>query len=85
MWPRLIDALIAALAEMFRTLWRVTRQLFHEVTGAFFILFAVIGAASLWRESRRGSAEWLIALAAGFTLVMAYFAVTSFRNARRVR
>ena len=85
MWPRLIDALIQAIAEFFRGLWRVTRQLFHEVTGAFFVLFALIGAFSLWREWRSGSEEWLVALAAGFTLMMTWFAVTSFRSARKVR
>lgn len=85
MWPRLIDALIRAIAELVRSLWRVTRQLFHEVTGAFFIVFAAIGGVSLWREWQRGSEEWLIGLSAGFTLVMTWFAVTSFRSARRVR
>jgi hypothetical protein len=84
-WPRLIDALIRGVAELVRSLWRVTRQVFHEVTGAFFILFAIIGGVSLWHEWRRGSEEWLIALAAGFTLMMTWFAVTAFRSARRVR
>lgn len=85
MWPRLIDALIRALAELVRSLWRVTRQVFHEVTGAFFILFAAIGGLSFWREWHRGSEAWLVALAAGFTLMMTWFAVASFRSARRVR
>ena len=85
MWPRLIDAVLRGGAELGRSFWRVTRQIFHEVTGAFFILFAVIGGVSLWREWRRGSEEWLIALAAAFTLMMTWFAVTSFRSARRVR
>jgi glycerol uptake facilitator-like aquaporin len=80
-----ILALLAALAEFLRTLWRVARQLFHEVTGALFVLFAVVGAASVWHEWRRGSAEWLIGLAVAFTLMMAYFALASFRSARRVR
>ena len=80
-----MEALYAALAGFLRAAWRAVRQLFHEVTAAFFVLFAVIGAASVWREWQRGSSQWLLALAAGFTMMMAWFAVTSFRSARRVR
>jgi glycerol uptake facilitator-like aquaporin len=82
---RLMGALLAALAVFLRSVWRAARQLFHEATGAFFILFALIGAVSAWREWQRGSAAWLIALSLGFTLMMGAFAVASFRSARRVR
>ncbi len=69
----------------FRTLWRVGRQVFHETTGALFGLFAFSAATSAWRGWHRGSAEWIVALAAGFSLLMATFAVSAFRSARRVR
>lgn len=85
MWTRIILAILAALSGFLRSLWRAARQLFHETAGAFFVLFAVMGASSAWHEWRRGSEEWLIALAVLFTLVMAGFAVASFRSAHRVR
>lgn len=85
MWARLAGAVLAAAGGLGSSLWRVARQLFHEVTGALFAVFAVVGGAAIWREWRRGSAEWLIALAVVFTLAMAAFAVASFRSARRVR
>ncbi len=68
-----------------RTVWRVGRQLFHEITGAMFLLFAFAGASGAWREWHRGAAQWLIAVTIGFALMMAAFAVASFRSARRVR
>ena len=82
---QLAHALAMAAAGFLRTLVRITRQLFHETTGALFLLFAVVGAASAWREWRKGSDHWLVALAIGFALMMAAFAVASFRSARRVR
>ena len=82
---RLIGALILVLSGFLRSLWRVARQLFHEMTGAFFVLFALLGAASVWREWQRGSAQWLIGLSVAFTVMMTAFAVASFRSARRVR
>ncbi len=90
MWTRpLVEKMMGALAvgmgSFLRSLWRAARALFHEMSGAAFILFAIMGAISAWREWRGHSAEWLIALAIGFTVMMAVFAVSSFRRARRVR
>jgi hypothetical protein len=85
MWERLAGALLQAIRDFLFGAWRILRQLFHEMTGAFFALFAVLGGAAVWREWQRGSAMWLVALAVGFTAMMAWFAVTSFRSARRVR
>lgn len=82
---RLIGAVVAALAGFFTTLWRVLRQLFHETAGALFVVFSVIGAAGTWREWQRGAAAWVLAVTVGFTLLMAWFAIASFRSARRVR
>jgi hypothetical protein len=89
---RLLLALWRALETFLITLWRVTRQLFHEVTGAAFLLLAIGGALSTWRYWRllppgaHALGEfWAVGLAASFTLMMAGFSVTSFRSARRVR
>ena len=76
----MLEAVIRALAALVRAVWRATRQLFHEVTGAFFALFAVIGAAAAWREWKQGAAYWKIAVAAGFAVMMAIFAVSAFRR-----
>lgn len=82
---RVIAALLAALAAFLRSLGRVVRQLFHEVTGAFFLLFAVVGGVSTWRYWQRGSELWVLGIAAAFTLMMSAFALAAFRNARRAR
>lgn len=85
MTDRFIAALLAALATFFRSLWRVMRQLFHEVAGAFFVLFAALGGIYTWRHWQRGSELWVLGIALAFTLMMAAFALASFRSARRVR
>ncbi len=85
MFTRLLSALIQATGGFLRTAWRLARELFHEVTGALFVVFAIAGAASAWREWQKGEAQWLVALAIGFALMMTAFAVASFRSARRVR
>ncbi len=85
MWTRWASALAAAGRGLVSSLWRITRQVFHQVTGSLFVLLTVLGATSVWREWRRDSAEWLILLAALFTAAMAGFATASFRSARRVR
>ena len=85
MWLRLIGALLAALSTFLVSFWRVLRQLFHETAGALFVVFALIGAAGVWREWQRGAATWVLAITVGFTVMMAWFAIASFRSARRVR
>jgi membrane-bound metal-dependent hydrolase YbcI (DUF457 family) len=72
-------------AGFLRTLWRIARQLFHEITGAAFATFAVAWGLSAWRDWRQGMSTWLIILAAAFTLMMTLFAVAAFCDARRVR
>jgi glycerol uptake facilitator-like aquaporin len=78
-------ALFAALVAFCRSLVRVIRQLFHEVTGAFFLLFAALGGVSAWRHWQRGSDLWVFGIAVAFTLMMAAFAFAAFRSARRAR
>lgn len=85
MRAQMIGALARAAGGFARTLARVVRQVFHETTGALFFLFAVVGAIAAWREWHKGAAQWLVGLAVAFALMMAGFAVASFRSARRVR
>ena len=69
----------------FKALWRAMRQLFHEATGTFFLLFAAFGGVAAWRSWHRGPPTWPTWFALGYALLMAVFGVTSFRMARRVR
>ena len=82
---RILTALAVALRGFLATLWRLLRQLLHEVAGALFVLFALLGCVSVWREWKRGSAAWLIGVVAAFTVMMAAFAFSSFRSARRLK
>ena len=77
-------ALWAGARRFFRVSWRVSRQLFHEVTGAVFGVLAVVWASSAWREWRHGAAAWMIVLSLIFAAMMVVFAAGSFRRARRV-
>ena len=79
---RLVGAIWSAASGFLQTIARVVRELFYEITGALFAVFAVAGAASTWREWQRG-ATWLAALGVGFTVMMAWFAFTSFLRSRR--
>jgi glycerol uptake facilitator-like aquaporin len=70
---------------VFRTLWRVTRQLFHEFTGTMFALFAIYGVMAAWRQWNHTHVRWLVALAVIYSVLMAAFSFIAFRSARRVR
>jgi hypothetical protein len=67
-----------------RLFWRVTRQVFYEVTGTLFLLFAFVDGAAGWRQWRQGDALWAAGLAAGFSLLLTLFGLRSFRDARRL-
>jgi len=81
----MLPALWRSIVVTLRTLWRVTRQLFHEATGTLFGLFAAWAAFAVWRQWRRGPALWLMGFAIAYAIMMAAFAFASFRRARRVR
>jgi hypothetical protein len=68
-----------------RVLWRAARQLFHEITGAIFAVFALYGAVAAWRQWHSRVAAWLMGAAIAYALMMAGFAFSSFLRARRVR
>jgi intracellular septation protein A len=68
----------------FRRLWRALKQLFHEVIGAVFGVLALAWLNAAFRAWTRDVAYWLIALALCVAALFTFFAVTSFRRARRV-
>jgi hypothetical protein len=69
----------------FRTLWRVVRQVFHESTGALFLILALFWSVAAVHEWMRGSALWSWAALGGFALMFAACGLSSFLAARRVR
>jgi hypothetical protein len=67
----------------FRRLWRVLKQLFHEMTGAVFAVLALAWLNSAVRAWTRDVAPWLISIAVCVAALFVFFAVTSFRRARK--
>jgi hypothetical protein len=65
----------------FRRFWRALKQLFHELTGALFAVFALGWLNGAFRAWTRDVARWLIGIAVVVGLLFAFFAVTSFRKA----
>jgi hypothetical protein len=74
---------VAAVRRFLRPLRRVFAQLWHEVIGSFFALFALLGAVSFWRNWQQGAAAAALWIPLAFFLVMAGFAAASFARARR--
>jgi multisubunit Na+/H+ antiporter MnhB subunit len=68
----------------FRRLWRALRQLFHEAVGAIFAVLALGWLNAALRAWTRDAARWLIAFPVAVALLFVFFAVTSFRKARRL-
>jgi hypothetical protein len=68
----------------FRRLWRVMRQLFHEVVGAVFAVLALGWLNAAFRAWARDASRWLVGLAIALAGLLLFFAVTSFRYARKL-
>jgi hypothetical protein len=69
----------------FRRLWRVLKQLFYEVTGALFGILAFAWLNTSFRAwTTRDVAHWLIAIPLSVAALFVFFAVTSFRRARKL-
>jgi hypothetical protein len=68
----------------FGRLWRVLRQLFHEVTGAIFAVLALGWLNAAFRAWTRDAALWLMAIAVVVALLFVFFSITSFRRARKL-
>lgn len=81
----MLPALWRSALVTLRVLWRLTRQLFHEATGAMFGIFAAWAAFAAWKQWRHRPALWFMGLAIVYAVLMAAYSVGSFRRARRVR
>lgn len=68
----------------FRRLWRVLKQLFHEMVGAMFAVLALAWLNSALRAWTRDVADWLVGVSVVVALLFVFFAVTSFRRARQL-
>ena len=68
----------------FRRFWRALRQLFHEVVAAVFAVLALGWLNAALRAWTRDAARWLVGVAVAVALLFAFFAVTSFRKARKL-
>jgi hypothetical protein len=68
----------------FRRLWHVLRQLFHEVVGAVFAVLALGWLNAAFRAWTRDVARWLVVLAIAVAVLLVFFAVSSFRRARKL-
>ena len=64
---------------------RVLRLLWLEITGVFFLFFALAGSVAAWRGYQRWQAGRMgpgkMALALCFAMVFAWFGITSFWRA----
>jgi len=78
------SAVPASQAGGFRRLWRALKQLFHETTGALFAILALAWLNNAFRAWTRDTAHWLIALAVIVAVIFTFFAVSSFRRARKI-
>jgi len=74
----------SATQSGFRRLWRVLRQLFHEVAGAVFAVLAAGWLNAAFRAWTRDASRWLVVLAVAVAGLLVFFAVTSFRFARKL-
>jgi hypothetical protein len=68
----------------FGRLWRALKQLFHELTGAIFAILAFAWLNNAFRAWTRDTAYWLIALAVIVAAIFMFFAISSFRRARKI-
>jgi hypothetical protein len=64
--------------------WRTLKQLFYEVVGAIFAVLAFTWLAAAARSWNRDAARWLIVMAVAVAALFVFFAVTSFRRARKL-
>ena len=74
----------AARQGGFRRFWRALKQLFLEVAGAIFAVIGLTWLNMAFRSWSRDMAHWLIGAAIAFALLFFFFAVTSFRRARKL-
>jgi hypothetical protein len=84
---RTLNAIKSAVGTTMRSFARTLHQLWLEVTGTLFLAIAAFGAMALVREyikygAGRATASRVV-VATCFTLVFAWFGLTSFWRVRR--
>ena len=84
---RLLGAAWSGIRAAALSLGRVVHRIWLEVTGVFFVVFALVGGMAAWREYpvyRAGRADLFHLLApALFSVLFTWFGVTSFWRAHR--
>lgn len=79
-----MNALASAAQVALRSVSRVGHLLWLEVTGLFFVAFAVIGGLAAWHEySKHKVLSGRLGAALCFMVVFAWFGLDSFWRARR--
>ena len=68
----------------FHRFWRAVKQLFLEVVGASFAFLGIVWLNVALRSWTRDVAHWLIGAAVAFAVLFFFFAVSSFRRARKL-
>jgi hypothetical protein len=68
----------------FHRFWRALKQLFLEIAGACFAVIGLTWLNLALRSWTRDMSHWLVAAAVAFALVFFFFAVSSFRRARKL-
>lgn len=58
--------------------------MFLEAVGALFAFLGLVCVNAIVRSHGRDAAPWLIATAVGFALLFFFFALSSFRRARKL-
>ncbi len=73
----------SGLKVFLRAVWVSVRQLFHQITGVFFLMFAVVGWSALIRGWHRWPTHKLV-VAGVFAGVFTVFTIESFLKARKI-
>jgi hypothetical protein len=68
----------------FRRVWRALKQLFYEMTGAAFAILALVWLNTAFRAWTRDTAHWLLAVVLAVAAIFVFFAVSSFRRAKKI-
>jgi cell division protein FtsW (lipid II flippase) len=68
----------------FRRMWRALKQLFYEMTGAAFAILALVWLNTAFRAWTRDTAHWLLAVVILVAAIFVFFAVSSFRRAKKI-
>ncbi len=80
---KLLRAMWVGLKAFLRAAWVSVRQLFHQITGVFFLMFAVVGWSALIRWWHRWPTHKLV-VAGIFAGVFTVFTIESFIKARKI-